>query len=62
MDEPDTGDGEGTAPPPLSLIEPITVINYIKRVIPVMMEEDPTDITPQFEVPIAPYIFDLKYC
>ena len=50
MDEPDAGDGEGTAPPPLSLIEPITVINYIKRVIPVMMEEDPSEITPQFEV------------
>ena len=50
MDEQDAGDGEGAAPPPLSLIEPITVINYIKRLIPVMMEEDPSEITPQFEV------------
>ena len=50
MDDPETGEGEGAAPPPLSLIEPITVVNYIKRVIPVMMEEDPSEITPQFEV------------
>ena len=50
MDETDTGDGDGAAPLPLSLMEPITVVNYIKRVIPVMMEEDPSEITPQFEV------------
>ena len=50
MEDPDTGDGEGAAPLPLSLMEPITVINYIKRTIPVLMEEEPSDIPAQFEV------------
>lgn len=48
MEDPDNGD-EGAAPPPPSLIEPIVVVNYLKRLIPVMMEEDPIDVTPQFE-------------
>ena len=50
MDDPDNGDGDEGAPPPPSLTEPIDVLNYIKRLIPVLMEEEPSEITPQFEV------------
>ena len=49
MEDPD-GDGEGVTAAAPSLIDPIAVINYIKRTIPVLMEEDPSDITPHFEV------------
>ena len=50
MEDPDNGDNDDGAPPPPSLVEPIDVLNYIKRLIPVLMEEDPMEITPQFEV------------
>ena len=49
MDDPEVGE-DGNAPPPPSLIEPILVVNYIKRTVPALMEDDPSEITSQFEV------------
>lgn len=52
MDDPDNGGEppEGEAAVSVSLAEPISVINYMKRIVPVLMEEEPGEITKLFEV------------